>query len=229
MDFSPDMIRLILQGLIILLLSIAVHEFGHAIVAHKLGDRLPASQGRVTLNPLVHADPIGTFLFPVLGLVFTGGASYGFGWGRPVQISPVSFSRRFTMRTGHMLVALAGPGMNLLFGTAIAILHMSLLTTGVIEARSGISLHTALNHAVVLNFILMFFNLIPAPPLDGGAVVKGLLPAQALRSYERFEPYGPFVLMAVIFIPQLRMIFVTPALWLHDGVYWLLMALFGVS
>jgi Zn-dependent protease len=229
MDFSPDTIRLILQALIILLLSIAVHEFGHAIVAHKLGDRLPASQGRVTLNPLAHADPIGTFLFPVIGLVLTSGASYGFGWGRPVQVSPVSFSRRFSMHTGHMLVALAGPGMNLLFGTAIAIVHAVLLATGVMEPKAGISLHMALHHAVALNFILMFFNLIPAPPLDGGAVVKGLLPRQALRSYERFEPYGPFVLMAVIFIPGLSKIFVVPALWLHDGVYRLLMALFGVS
>lgn len=229
MDFSPDTIRLILQALIILLLSIAVHEFGHAIVAHKLGDRLPASQGRVTLNPLAHADPIGTFLFPVLGLVLTGGHSYGFGWGRPVEISPVSFSRRFTMRTGHMFVALAGPGMNLIFGTLIAIIHAALLAAEVIEPKGGISLHTALSHAVILNYILMFFNLIPAPPLDGGAVVKGLLPRQALRSYERFEPYGPFVLMAVIFIPGLSKIFVTPALWLHEGVYRLLMALFGVS
>jgi Zn-dependent protease len=229
MDFSPDTIRLILQALIILLLSIAVHEFGHAIVAHKLGDRLPASQGRVTLNPLAHADPIGTFLFPILGLVLTGGKGYGFGWGRPVEVSPVSFSRRFSMRTGHMLVALAGPAMNLLFGTVIAIIHVVLLATGVIEAKPGISLHTALSHAVVLNYILMFFNLIPAPPLDGGAVLKGLLPARSLRSYERFEPYGPFVLMAVIFIPGLSKIFVTPALWLHEGVYRLLMALPGVS
>lgn len=229
MDFSPDTIRLILQALIILLLSIAVHEFGHAIVAHKLGDRLPASQGRVTLNPLAHADPIGTFLFPIIGLVLTGGKSYGFGWGRPVQVSPVSFSRRFTMRTGHMLVALAGPAMNLLFGTLIAIIHVVLVSTGVIEAKGGISLNTALTHAVILNYILMFFNLIPAPPLDGGAVLKGLLPTRSLRSYERFEPYGPFVLMAVIFIPGLSRIFVTPALWLHEGVYRLLMALFGGS
>jgi Zn-dependent protease len=229
MDFPPDIIPLILQALIILVLSIAVHEFGHAIVAHKLGDRLPASQGRVTLNPLAHADPIGTFLFPVLGLVLTKGTSYGFGWGRPVEVNPVSFSRRFTMRTGHMFVALAGPAMNLLFGTVIAIIHVVLLNTGVIEPKGGISLNMALSRAVTLNYILMFFNLIPAPPLDGGAVLKGLLPTRSLRSYERFEPYGPFVLMAVLFIPGLSRIFVTPAQWLHEGVYRLLMALFGVS
>lgn len=229
MDFSPDTLRLILQALIILLLSIAVHEFGHAIVAHKLGDRLPASQGRVTLNPLAHADPIGTFLFPVLSLVFTKGASLGFGWGRPVEVSPVSFSRRFTMRTGHMLVALAGPAMNVLFGTVIAVVHMVLLVTGVIEPGVGPGLHSALIQAVTLNFILCFFNLIPAPPLDGGAVLKGLLPARPLRTYERFEVYGPFVLLAVIFIPGLAMIFVQPALWLRSGVYGLLQMLFGIS
>jgi Zn-dependent protease len=229
MDFSPDTIRLIIQSLIILLLSIAVHEFGHAIVAHKLGDRLPASQGRVTLNPLAHADPIGTFLFPVLGLVLTGGRSLGFGWGRPVQISPVSFSRRFSMRTGHMLVALAGPGMNLLFGTIIAVIHVGLLAAGVIEAGPGLGLHTALIHAVTLNFVLCFFNLIPAPPLDGSAVIKGVLSRRWVDRYEKIEPYGPFVLMAVIFIPGLAAIFVTPAMWLQGGVYKLLTILFGLS
>ena len=227
--FSPDTIRLILQALIILLLSIAVHEFGHAIVAHKLGDRLPASQGRVTLNPLAHADPLGTFLFPILSLVFTAGTSLGFGWGRPVEVNPVRFSRRFTMRVGHMLVALAGPMMNLLFGTVIAVIHIVLLSTGTIEPKPGIGLHTAMLQAVTLNFVLLFFNLIPAPPLDGGAVIKGILPARALRSYEKFEPYGPFVLLAVIFIPGLALLFVTPAHWLQSGVYRLLALLFGLS
>ncbi|ACY18119.1 site-2 protease family protein [Haliangium ochraceum] len=229
MDVSPETVRLILQALIILLLSIAVHEFGHAIVAHKLGDRLPASQGRVTLNPLVHASPIGTFLFPVLSLLFTKGASIGFGWGRPVEVHPASFSRRFTMRVGHMLVALAGPAMNVLFGTLIAIVHLALLTTGTIEAQRGPGLHSGLFQAVTLNYVLCFFNLIPAPPLDGGAVMKGVLPSRALPAFERFEPYGPFVLMAVIFIPGLAMIFVTPALWMREGVYSLLSMLFGLS
>lgn len=225
MDLSPDQIRWIFQGLVILILSIAVHEFGHAYIAHKLGDRLPESQGRVTLNPLAHMDPIGTLLFPVLGGLF-GGVT--FGWGRPVQVNPVSFSRRFRMRTGHMFVALAGPGMNILFGTLIALLHMVLLTTGVLSPTDTIS--QALMYAVLLNYVLCFFNLIPAPPLDGGAVIEGLLPDRWLPGFHRFSVYGPFVLMAVIFIPGLSRIFVGPARWLQEHLYTtVLFPIFGLS
>ncbi|WP_428263219.1 site-2 protease family protein [Haliangium sp.] len=230
MDFSPELIRWIIQGLIILILSIAVHEFGHAYVAHKLGDRTPSSQGRLTLNPLAHADPIGTLLFPILGLVFTKGAGFGFGWGRPVEVQPILFTRRFTMRTGHLFVAIAGPVMNLLFGLLIALVHVILLRTGTLtDLGFGAELSRALQYAVRLNFILAFFNLIPAPPLDGGAVVRGLLPYKWLDGFDRFSTYGPFVLMAVIFIPGLSLLFVMPALWLQDGLYTVLLALFGLT
>lgn len=213
MDFSNVEIRHIIEGLVILVLSIAVHEFGHAIVAHKLGDPTPQSQGRVTLNPVAHADPIGTLLFPVLALVFTGGI--GFGWGRPVQVQPRFFSRRFTMRTGHMFVAAAGPMMNILFAFVISIGHVIALKTGVLGVESP--LNQTLLYAVMLNFVLAFFNLIPAPPLDGGAVLEGLLPARWVPGFQKFAVYGPFVLMAVIFIPTLQKLFLTPATWLFRG------------
>ena len=215
--------RLIIQGMITLILSIAVHEFGHAIVAHKLGDRLPASQGRVTLNPVAHIDPIGTLLLPLIFLVYTGGQSIGFGWGKPVMVRPLSFSRRFSMRTGHMFVAAAGPAMNVIFGTIIAVIHVSLVGFGVIGKYDPMSV--ALVNAVGLNFILVFFNLIPAPPLDGGAVLEGLLPARLVPGFEKFKVYGPFVLMAVIFIDELRWFFVTPALWMLHTWY----AVLGLS
>lgn len=217
---KPETIRWIIQGMIILILSIAVHEFGHAYVAHKLGDRLPESQGRVTLNPMAHADPIGTLLFPMLGFLFMGGA--GFGWGRPVQVNPISFSRRFRMRTGHMFVAIAGPLMNIAFGLVIATLFATLVATDVVVIGEEIS--RALYYAVFLNFILFFFNLIPAPPLDGGAVLEGLLPDHLLPAYHKYAVYGPFVLMAVIFIPGLAMVFVQPARWLTN----LLLSLMGL-
>lgn len=225
MDLSAAQILLIIQGLVILILSIAVHEFGHAYIADRLGDGLPRSQGRVTLNPLSHMDPIGTLLFPVLGGVF-GGAT--FGWGRPVQVNPVSFSRRFRMRTGHMFVAAAGPAMNLLFGTFIALVHLVLIKTGVLPPADPVS--QALSYAVRINFILMFFNLIPAPPLDGGAVLEGLLPDRLVPKFQSFAVYGPFVLMAVIFIPGLSVIFLGPATWLHRHLYGtVLFPLFGLS
>ena len=199
------------QGMIILILSICVHEFGHAFVADRLGDGLPRSQGRVTLNPMSHADPIGTLLFPLLGFVFTGGKGFGFGWGRPVMVNPVAFSRRFRMRTGHMMVALAGPAMNILLGLLVGAAIGLLIKLGVIKPYGEV--HIILWYAMVLNFILAFFNLVPAYPLDGGAVLEGLLPDSALDTWNQIKPYGPFILMAVIFIDDLQVVFVKPAMW----------------
>jgi Zn-dependent protease len=219
-DITSEHIRLILQTLIILILSIAVHEFGHAFVAHKLGDRLPKSQGRVTLNPAAHADPIGTLIFPLIGLIVSKGASIGFGWGKPVQVNPLSFSRRFRMRTGHMFVAAAGPAMNVLFAVFIATVHVALVAADAVEP--GTALSAAISSAVAINFVLCFFNLIPAPPLDGGAVIEGLLPERLVPRYQEYAKYGPLVLFAVILIPELRSLFLTPALWLHGQLYSLL-------
>jgi Zn-dependent protease len=227
MGLSAEDMRWIIQAMIILLLSICVHEFGHALVADKLGDRLPRSQGRVTLNPLAHADPIGTFVFPLIGLIYTHGMSTGFGWGRPVQVNPPAFTRKYSMRTGHMFVAFAGPAMNVLFGTFVAIVHVALLKFDVIAP--GHEVNRALGYAVGLNFILFFFNLVPALPLDGGAVLEGLLPTRMLPGYRKFSVYGPFVLMAIIFISPLQKIFVIPAQFVAVHLYQLLGLIFGVS
>lgn len=215
MDLTGEQIQTIIQVLITLILSICVHEFGHAIVADKLGDPLPRSQGRTTLNPVAHADPIGTLLFPLIALVATGGQSLGFGWGRPVEVSPRHFTRRLSMRTGHMLVAAAGPMMNILFGVFISLVLLTLVRTGVLTPDNP--LQQALFYAIFINFVLAFFNLIPAPPLDGGAVLEGLLPARYLPAWHKVAVFGPFVLMAVIFIPQVRNVFIAPALWLYQS------------
>lgn len=214
MNFSPEMVRWIIQALIILILSICVHEFGHAFVADKLGDDLPRRQGRVSLNPLRHADPLGTLLFPFMFLAKTGGL--GFGWGKPVQVQPVRFTRKLRMRTAHMLVAAAGPAMNVLFAIVISLVHMVLLKTGTIAPKwdGGVpsTPHELLYYATSLNLILFFFNLIPAPPLDGGTVLEGLLPDRYLPQYQKYAVYGPFVLFAVILIPGAYRVFTIPAL-----------------
>jgi Zn-dependent protease len=215
MNLTPEVLQDVLGKLIILILSICVHEFGHAIVADKLGDRLPRSQGRVTLNPFAHVDPIGTLALPILGLLASGGASTGFGWGKPVQVLPHKFTRRFSMRTGHMMVSAAGPIMNILFGTFIAVVVAILVHAGVGMPHK---LHMLLMHAIFLNYILAFFNLIPAPPLDGGAVVMGLLPERLSRKYERYQAYGIFVVAAFMLIPALQVFFVWPASKVFIGV-----------
>ena len=217
--------RWAVQAMGILLLSICVHEFGHAYIADKLGDPLPRSQGRVSLNPLVHADPIGTLLFPLIGILFTGVP--GFGWGKPVQVQPWRFSRRFEMRKGHMFVAFAGPFMNLAFGTLLAILQFTLVVTEVLPRDIDHPANKLLYYAVGLNFILFFFNLIPAPPLDGGAVTEGLLPKKYLPAFQQVAVYGPFVLLAMIAIRPLAQIFVVPAMFVRDNLYDLLKIIFG--
>jgi Zn-dependent protease len=216
LDLGPDQIRWILQAVIILILSICVHEFGHAIIADKLGDSLPRSQGRVTLNPLAHADPIGTLALPLIAMSFGAGP---LGWGRPVQIQPHRLTRKLTVRRAHMLVAAAGPLMNLLFALILMGVHLTLLQTGAIQPlRDGgvpSTPHEILTYAAFMNLVLMFFNFVPAPPLDGGAVLLGLVPDRTARKLEQFEAYGPFVIMGVLLIPGVSRIFTGPAQWLY--------------
>jgi Zn-dependent protease len=213
-DLSPDRLRMIAVGMITLILSIAVHEFGHAIVADKLGDPTPRTQGRVTLNPLAHIDPLGTILFPLIGF-FSG---VGFGWGRPVQVTLHLMTRRIGMRTANMIVAAAGPTMNLLFGVFISLIVMVLVRLNV---SMNPELLGSLAQAVLLNFLLMFFNLIPSAPLDGGAVVGGLLPEHLARPYLAFtQRYGIFILLAFI-IPRspLQKLYLWPAAHLYQ--FWM--------
>ncbi len=201
MDFTPQEMRLIFQGIIFLVLSVCVHEFGHAIVADKLGDRLPRSQGRTTLNPMAHADPIGTIVFPLASLVITHGASLGFGWGKPVMVNPTSFTRKLAMRTSHMLVAAAGPFMNLLLALGVTLAH---LIAAKMHWVTEFEAHQVFIYAGMLNFGLAVFNCIPAHPLDGGTILEGLLPNRYLKTYQEYSIYGPFVLMAIIMVPPLR-------------------------
>src|SRR3712207_118577 len=129
MDLTAADIRFVLMALFVLVISVAIHEFGHAFMAHKLGDDTPKRQGRVTLNPLAHADPIGTLLLPVLGNLHAaaGGMGGGFGWGKPVQWQPHRVKRSISMATANILVSFAGPFMNLLLATLTALVHCILL------------------------------------------------------------------------------------------------------
>jgi Zn-dependent protease len=226
MDFTPEQIRFMFAAMFILIASIALHEFGHAIVAKMLGDDTPVRQGRVTLNPIAHADPIGTLVLPLLGLLFTAGQGLGFGWGKPVETQPRNYTRKLTMVTGQALVAFAGPMMNILLGTVVAAVHVGLLAGGVIDFDHAIN--KPLVFAVGLNFTLFFFNLIPVPPLDGGWIVQRFIPYKHRPAWERIAQYAPFFLLAVLLIPPIQKIFVVPATFCMESVYKAFSAVFGV-
>ena len=220
---DPQKIQWILIYVIILVASVAFHEFGHAFMAYKLGDDTPKRQGRVTLNPLAHADPIGTFLLPLVGGIYGAATGFGggFGWGKPVEWQPNRVNRRFSMSTAKILVAIAGPGMNLVLAIVLATVHVILLTQHVITPSStqqqGVS--EILMFAVMTNFVLFFFNLLPVPPLDGGHVAQSFTPRRHQDSFEAFARYSPFILLALMFVPQMRVVFQWPASFLTEHLY----------
>lgn len=161
-----------------LIIAISVHEFSHSLVAYWQGDDTSKRMGRLSLNPLVHLDPIGTLLLFIVG----------FGWGKPVPVNPYNLRRGAV--SGMALVSLAGPLSNLvaagLFG----------LPSKMIGGNSP----DILTYIVFFNIILALFNLIPLPPLDGFKIALGLLPRHLSYSFSRLEAYGPMLLLVVVVV-----------------------------
>lgn len=177
---------LILPGIII---GLSFHEAAHALVSYKLGDPTPKMQGRVTLNPLAHIDPVG-----FLALLFIG-----FGWGVPVEVDPRYYKNR---RSGELLVSLAGVVTNLLLAVVFALLfrfaldHMSYA----FYQGAGQTLLQLLLYVVYINLILMLFNLIPVPPLDGFGIVTQIFRLERYEWYWKIYQYGqPILLILIIF------------------------------
>lgn len=178
-------------GFGVLLISLTIHEAAHAWTADRLGDPTARMLGRVSLNPLVHIDWIGTVLLPLI-------AAFSrlplIGWAKPV---PVATRNLRHPRRDFMIVAAAGPISNLLQAFVAAGL-LRLLWNGTSEAGPGV-LVTVLYFAVQINLLLAFFNLIPVPPLDGGNVLLGLLPPSLAATYSQLRQYGFLVLYVLMF------------------------------
>lgn len=227
MNMTPENLRWVAVYMITLIVSVALHEWGHAFMADKLGDDTPRRQGRVTLNPMAHADPIGTLALPLISSVLAAGSGYiggGFGWGRPVQWNPARINRKWRMYTAVILVSVAGPAMNLLLGTVLVLTHVLLAKFGVLSGAGPMD--QIIWFAAGMNFTLFFFNLVPVPPLDGGHVAESLTPYKHRRKWEEYLRFSPFVFLALICIPQVQQIFLIPAGWCRDHVYQLFASLF---
>ncbi|MDB4954150.1 MAG: peptidase [Myxococcales bacterium] len=229
MNLSPHDIRWIVIRVFVLIGSVAFHEFGHAIMAYKLGDDTPRRQGRVTLNPLAHADPIGTFLLPIAGSVYnaaSGSGVGGFGWGKPVEWNPTKINRKWRMATARILVAIAGPSMNIVLALLCALVNVILLSQNVVSLESDVT--QILFFAVTTNFVLCFFNLLPVPPLDGGHVAESFMPYRHRATFESYARFGPFIVMGFVMIPQFAQVFRIPAYWCAEHLYKALLSLFGM-
>lgn len=217
----------LLVSYVALLFSLSVHEASHATAAHLLGDETASRQGRMTLNPVAHMDPIGTFLFPLLGMA-TGIPIIG--WAKPVPVNALNFTRKVTLRGGHALVAAAGPGSNVVLALVSFLgltLGLRLLVpgkevrwdtfvgamNGFEDLRSqGVDVSTAtglalMGRMVLVNFGLAVFNMLPIGPLDGGGVLQAFLSDKAARWFYRHQQHMYIALVVLVFMGGMRFLF----------------------
>jgi Zn-dependent protease len=187
-----SLVQQIAAWLLPVLFAITVHETAHGWVARSFGDRTAEMQGRLTLNPIKHIDPVGTILVPGLMLLLPGG--FVFGWAKPVPVDWRNFKHP---KQDMAWVAVAGPASNLVMALAWALMARLALD---LPADSWITAPLLFMGVagVFINTILMVLNLLPLPPLDGGRVLTGLLPASYAYRFARIEPYGFMILLALL-------------------------------
>jgi Zn-dependent protease len=204
---GPDLIFSILTIAPPLILAITLHEAAHGYAAKYFGDYTAYSMGRVTLNPLKHIDPIGTFLIPLV--LKLSGSPFLFGYAKPV---PVNFSALKSPKKDMVWVALAGPASNFIQAFIWTII-LSLLNLGM-----EIPFLQAMAQAgIYWNVVLAVFNLFPLPPLDGGRILVGLLPYQYARQIAQLEPYGFFIVLGLSFAGILGSFWLAPLMGLSFG------------
>ena len=208
MDFA-NLIQTVAIYALPVLFAITVHEAAHGYAARHFGDNTAAMLGRITLNPLKHIDPVGTILMPLM-LYFATSGAFLFGYAKPV---PVRFGNLRNPKRDMVWVALAGPGVNFIQAFLWAALFFILSGTGVNEpfflkmAQGGI----------LVNLVMFAFNLFPLPPLDGGRILVGLLPYRQAEMVSRVEPYGFFIVMALVLTGVVSSLWLQPLMALSYG------------
>ena len=213
----------VLIWFVVFLFSLSFHEAAHAWTSYRFGDDTGRLQGRISLNPIVHIDPLGTILFPLMG--FMGGGIAMFGWAKPVQTNPLMWREK---KKANIWVSAAGPISNFILATVSIIIAKVLVLGGVMrqpfmgeggpfnlvvpstgDATLMMPVATLLSIFILLNVTLGIFNLIPIPPLDGSHVLEELLPPQMAAAYEQIRPFGFIILLALMWVtPVFSWIFI---------------------
>ena len=199
-----NLIQTVLIYALPVLFAITVHEAAHGYAARHFGDNTAWMMGRITLNPIRHIDPVGTLLMPLL-LYFATSGAFLFGYARPV---PVRFDQLRHPKRDMVWVALAGPGANLLQALLWGVLMYLLLAAGVQE-RFFLEMCRA---GVLVNVVMFAFNLFPLPPLDGGRILVGLLPWRQAALLSRVEPWGFFIVMALVLLGVVSALWMQPVM-----------------
>jgi Zn-dependent protease len=208
MDFA-QIVQTIAIYAIPVLFAITVHEAAHGYAARHYGDNTAYMLGRITLNPIKHIDPVGTIAMPLL-LYFATSGAFLFGYAKPV---PVNFNRLRNPKKDMVWVALAGPGANLVQAILWTVLLYVLVATGV-EERFFLQMCRA---GILVNLVMFAFNLFPLPPLDGGRILVGLLPWKQAALVSRIEPWGFFIVMALVISGVVGNLWLRPLMALTSG------------
>ena len=217
---NPTKLLSLVLTLPAVLIAITFHEFAHAFAADRLGDDTPRRQGRLSLNPLAHLDPIGSVM-----LVFAG-----FGWGKPVEINPRNFTRKVSMSAGEAIVSIAGPLMNFLLAIIFTIIYCAIFkfAPAFIGTQVGAIIMLIIQMTISINIGLGVFNLIPLPPLDGSKVLKNFLPYRGKQWMENYSQIC-YIIFVVLWITGLAGIIISPIInAIYTGIMNLGITMFGL-
>lgn len=202
------------------LLAITFHEFAHGYAAYKLGDNTAKNEGRLSLNPLDHLDPIGTLMLLVAG----------FGWGKPVHVNPTQYTRKISMEKGEAIVSFAGPLMNIVLAFVLALVYGAIIKFASAEfllSTVGNIIKLILASAISINVGLGVFNLIPLPPLDGSKIIMPFLPYNAKQWFRNNEMIFYFAFVAIWVTGIASLIIAPPINWITTGIMAIIKMIFG--